>query len=35
MAKNGNAPSKLATTTDRGVPLFSLIVTFVVGLIVF
>ena len=35
MAKNGNAPAKLATTTDRGVPLFSLIVTFVVGLIVF
>jgi amino acid transporter len=35
MARNGNAPSKLAKTTDRGVPLFSLLVTFVVGLIVF
>ena len=35
MARNGNAPSKLAKTTDRGVPLFSLFVTFVVGLIVF
>ena len=35
MARNGNAPAKLATTTNRGVPLFSLIVTFVVGLIVF
>ncbi|KRE61504.1 APC family permease [Nostocoides sp. Soil756] len=35
MARNGNAPQRLAKTTDRGVPLFSLIVTFVVGLIVF
>ena len=35
MAKNGNAPQVLAKTTDRGVPLVSLIVTFVVGLIVF
>jgi amino acid transporter len=35
MARNGNAPKKLASTTDRGVPLFSLIVAFVVGLIVF
>ncbi len=35
MARNGNAPQRLASTTDRGVPLFSLIVTFVVGLIVF
>jgi len=35
MARNGNAPQKLAKTTDRGVPVFSLIVTFVVGLIVF
>lgn len=35
MARNGNAPSRLAKTTDRGVPLFSLLVTFVVGLIVF
>ncbi len=35
MARNGNAPKKLAQTTDRGVPMFSLIVTFVMGLIVF
>lgn len=35
MARNGNAPQRLAKTTDRGVPLFSLIVTFLVGLIVF
>jgi len=35
MARNGNAPQKLASTTDRGVPVFSLLVTFVVGLIVF
>ena len=35
MARNGNAPQRLAKTTDRGAPLFSLIVTFVVGLIVF
>jgi amino acid transporter len=35
MARNGNAPQRLAKTTGRGVPLFSLIVTFVVGLIVF
>ena len=35
MARNGNAPQRLAKTSDRGVPLFSLIVTFVVGLIVF
>ena len=35
MAKNRNAPQALARTTDRGVPLISLIVTFVVGLIVF
>ena len=35
MARNGNAPQRLAKTTDRGVPLFSLVVTFVVGLIVF
>ena len=35
MARNGNAPKALARTTDRGVPLISLIVTFVVGLIVF
>ncbi len=35
MARNGNAPQALAKTTDRGVPFISLIVTFVVGLIVF
>ncbi|MDQ2796207.1 MAG: APC family permease [Actinomycetota bacterium] len=35
MAKNGNAPRALAKTTRRGVPLVSLIVTFVMGLIVF
>src|SRR3954449_7440400 len=35
MARNGNAPQALARTTDRGVPLISLVVAFVVGLIVF
>jgi amino acid transporter len=35
MAKNGNAPEPLAKTSSRGVPVVSLIVTFVVGLIVF
>jgi amino acid transporter len=35
MGKNGNAPRALAKTTPRGVPLISLFVTFVVGLIVF
>jgi amino acid transporter len=35
MARNGNAPAKLASTTDRGVPLVGLIVAFVVGLIAF
>jgi len=35
MARNGNAPQALARTTNRGVPLISLIVTFVVGLVVF
>ena len=35
MARNGNAPQLLARTTDRGVPLVSLILAFVVGLIVF
>ncbi|GAB3449838.1 APC family permease [Phycicoccus ginsengisoli] len=35
MARNGNAPAALARTTPRGVPLVSLVVTFVVGLIVF
>lgn len=35
MAKNGNAPRGLAKLTPRGVPLVSLVLTFVVGLIVF
>ncbi|MGQ4511510.1 amino acid permease [Streptomyces sp. DW26H14] len=35
MARNKNAPKGLAKTTRRGAPLVSLIVTFVMGLIVF
>ena len=35
MARNGNAPRGLSATTSRGVPLVSLLLTFVVGLIVF
>jgi amino acid transporter len=35
MARNGNAPEPLSRTTSRGAPLISLIVTFVLGLIVF
>ena len=35
MGKNGNAPKALTRTTPRGVPLISLLVTFVIGLIVF
>jgi amino acid transporter len=35
MSRNGNAPRALQRTTDRGVPLISLIVAFVIGLIVF
>lgn len=35
MGKNGNAPQALTKTTKNGVPLFSLFVTFVIGLIVF
>jgi amino acid transporter len=35
MARNGNAPRALAKTTERGVPMVSLVVTFLVGLIVF
>jgi amino acid transporter len=35
MAKNRNAPQALAKTTQRGVPMISLVVTFLVGLIVF
>ncbi|NUR08002.1 MAG: APC family permease, partial [Nocardioidaceae bacterium] len=35
MARNGNAPASLSRTTDRGVPLVSLVIAFVVGLIVF
>jgi amino acid transporter len=35
MSRNGNAPHALQRTTDRGVPMVSLIVTFFVGLVVF
>jgi len=35
MGRNGNAPRALARTTPRGVPLISLFLTFIVGLIVF
>ncbi|HET7388511.1 MAG TPA: APC family permease [Nocardioidaceae bacterium] len=35
MGRNGNAPVSLTKTTKRGVPFVSLLVTFVVGLIVF
>jgi amino acid transporter len=35
MARNGNAPQSLSKTTSRGVPMVSLVVTFVVGLVVF
>jgi amino acid transporter len=35
MARNGNAPRALARTTNRGVPMVSLVVTFLVGLVVF
>jgi amino acid transporter len=35
MGRNGNAPAALARTTNRGVPFVSLLLTFVVGLIVF
>lgn len=35
MGRNGNAPKSLARTTDRGVPFVSLMVSFVVGLILF
>ncbi len=35
MGRNGNAPSALARTTDRGVPLVSMILSFIVGLILF
>lgn len=35
MSRNGNAPASLQKTTSRGVPLVSLIVAFVIGLIVF
>ncbi|WP_328537020.1 APC family permease [Streptomyces sp. NBC_00344] len=35
MGRNGNAPEALTRTTPRGAPLISLIVTFVLGLIVF
>ena len=35
MAKNGNAPSALGRTTARGVPLVSMVLAFIVGLILF
>jgi amino acid transporter len=35
MARNGNAPQSLSKTTSRGVPMVSLVVTFLVGLVVF
>ena len=35
MSRNGNAPKSLSKTTGNGVPLVSLILTFIVGLIVF
>ncbi len=35
MGRNKNAPSALAKTTDRGVPLVSLILAFIIGLIMF
>jgi amino acid transporter len=35
MARNGNAPRALSKTTDRGVPMVSLVVTFLIGLVVF
>jgi amino acid transporter len=35
MGRNGNAPAALSKTTNRGVPLVSLVVTFIVGLIIF
>ncbi|MGI8576700.1 MAG: APC family permease [Nocardioidaceae bacterium] len=35
MARNGNTPAGLARTTNRGVPFVSLVVTFIIGLIVF
>jgi amino acid transporter len=35
MARNGNAPRQLGKASDRGVPVFGLVVAFVLGLIVF
>ena len=35
MAKNGNAPERLGRTTSRGVPLVSMLLSFVVGLLLF
>ncbi|QRP14053.1 APC family permease [Corynebacterium kroppenstedtii] len=35
MARNGNAPAKLATTNRHGAPVVSMIVAFVVGLVLF
>ncbi len=35
MSRNGNAPRALSTTTDKGVPLVGLLLSFVIGLIAF
>src|SRR5579875_421104 len=35
MGRNGNAPQQLASTSERGVPWVSVILTFIVGLIIF
>ncbi len=35
MARNGNVPRALSKTSERGVPLVSLVVTFLVGLVIF
>ncbi|MEJ5943743.1 APC family permease [Pseudokineococcus basanitobsidens] len=35
LGRNGNAPHALARTSSRGVPVVSLVVTFVVGLVIF
>ncbi len=35
MSRNGNAPDALGRTTNRGVPLFSMITAFVIGLFLF
>ena len=35
MSRNGNAPKRLSATTDKGVPLVGLLLSFVIGLIAF